>query len=114
MQRQGQLSSFLSGFGWDFYAAHTCYLPQVSLHEHHMLETGSFTYNFKKMPIILCGSFLELCVKLFQNLAFFLCFLVLFQYTQRTFVAVFQLPCIQTLLSNYISGNLNALLLSFM
>ena len=61
MQRLSQLLSFLSDYRCDFYIAHTCYLPQVSLNEHQMPETKLITHNFERVPIILSGPFFELC-----------------------------------------------------
>lgn len=64
MQRSSQLLSFYLVSSVIFKITYTCYLPQVSLSEHHMLETKLLTHNFEKVPIILSSLLLEFYVKL--------------------------------------------------
>ena len=64
-QKLSQLLYTLSGISFYFHIASTCYLPQVSLNEDHMLEMKLFT-RFNRVPMILSSQFLEFCVKLCQ------------------------------------------------
>lgn len=73
MQRL-QLISFLSGFRSDFYIAHSCYLLQVSLSEHHVLETVIYSQLGKDAKNFVWPIFLELCMKLYTFWLFFTLF----------------------------------------